>query len=484
VDARAAWRGFLGGLGLALLGTLGATSGLAGEEAAGTGPATPSILLVSIDTLRADHLGIYGYPRPTDPELAAATSRFARFSEAYTPLPLTVPGHVAIMSGRFPRELGVLNNRDRVLVLDGIPPLLAARLGDAGYRTAAVVASGILSRATGLDQGFGTYSQPDPNVKRGRRTADEVNAAAETLMEADEGPLFLFVHYYDAHDPYDYPELVGLELPADQKLADLLESRGLGDVQYHETLNRERDGPVIENGEPLTLVGMVASYDAGVRYATEHVAELIRLWAATPHGRGSLVLVTSDHGEGLGQHGAWSHGMNLYDESLRIPLLVRWGDGVGAGQTIEAVVSLLDLFPTILEFAGQQVPHDVPGRSLKSLAEPNGPGGREVFVAQRMRYVSSTRPARVRNWRAGDGFAVLSGEFKYVQDGREMPLLFDRSVDPGELHNIASGRPAVEKTLRDALTRWLTAFPEAAGREPAPVDEERLELLRSLGYVD
>jgi arylsulfatase len=477
-------RQLLGGFGFVLLGALGATAAWAGEEAAGTGSPAPSILMVSIDTLRADHLGLYGYPRPTDPELAAVASRFARFSRAYTPLPLTVPGHAALLSGRFPRELGVFNNRDRVPMGGELPPLLAERLRDAGYGTAAVVASGILSHSTGLAQGFATYSQPDPTVKPVRRTADEINSLAATLMENAEGPFFLFVHYYDAHDPYDYPEPLGQRLPADEGLADLLDSRGLKDVRYHEVLNRKRDEPVLENGKAITLVEMVASYDAGVRYATDHVAELIRLWDATPHGPGSLVLVTSDHGEGLGQHGFWSHGMNLQDEALRVPLLVRWPDGAGAGQTIEATVSLLDLAPTVLEAARQKVPDEIPGRSLRPLAVSRGAGGREIFVAQRMRYVSPSRPAKVRNWRPGDGFAVVSGDFKYVQDGREMPILYDRSADPGERTNIAGRRPEVERTLREALTLWLTTFPEGDTGKPAPVDEERLELLRSLGYVD
>jgi arylsulfatase A-like enzyme len=476
------WR-LPGGLGLVLLGALGAASGWADEEAKEGGSSRPSILLVSIDTLRADHLGLYGYPRPTDPELAAVASRFVRYTAAYTPLPLTVPGHAALLAGRFPRELGVLNNRDRMPVTGGVPPLLAERLRDAGYGTAAVVASGILSHSTGLAQGFGTYSQPDPSVKPVRRTADEINSLAATLMEEAEGPLFLFVHYYDAHDPYDYPESVGLQLTPDEKLAGLLEDRGLQDVLYHEVLNRHRDEPVVKNGKPLNLEEMVASYDAGVRYATDHVADLVRLWDATRHGPGSLVLITSDHGEGLGQHGFWSHGMNLHDETLRVPLLVRWPDGAEAGQTIEATVSLLDLAPTVLEVAGQEVPREMPGRSLTALASSGG-GDREFFVAQRMRYVSPSRPAKVRNWRPGDGFAVLSSDFKYIQDGREDPVLYDRSADPLELADVTGRRPEVEKRLREALTLWLTTFPEGERGTPAPVDEDRLELLRSLGYVD
>jgi arylsulfatase A-like enzyme len=302
-------------------------------------------------------------------------------------------------------------------------------------------------------------------------------------MEEAGGPLFLFVHYYDAHDPYAYPDAIGAQLNADEKLAAVLARRGLEDVEYHRILNRKRDAPVIRDGEAVTLPTMVASYDAGVRYATDHVAELIRLWDATPHGPGSLIVVTSDHGEGLGQHGFWSHGMNLHDEALRVPLLVRWPDGTGAGRIITTGVSLLDLAPTILEAAARQRSGDMAGRSLRPLAAAGG-GADEIFVAQRMRYVSPSRPDKVRNWRPGDGFAVLSGDFKYVQDGRELPILYDRSLDPGERENLAGQHPEVEKTLRQALTAWLTAHPETGSGEPTPVDEERLELLRSLGYVD
>jgi arylsulfatase A-like enzyme len=444
----------------------------------------PSILLISIDTLRVDHLGIYGYPRPTDPGLAKLAAQCTVFTEAYTTIPLTVPGHASLMSSRFPRELGVLNNRHNYPAGGEAPPLLAELLRQAGYHTAAVVASGVLTASTGLGRGFETYDEPDPAVRPVRRSADQVNAVATALLEQQRGPLFLFVHYYDPHDPYEFPDRLGELLPADDDLAEILARRGLAKVEYHQVLNQKRGGPVVADGQNVTLHDMVGRYDASVRYAADHAAELIRLWDSTSRGAGSLVIVTSDHGEGLGQHGFWSHGMNLYDEALRIPLLVKWPDGFGAGRRVAATVSILDLAPTVLELAGLPIPEKVRGRALRPLLRTDRPLGHGQVVAQRMRYLHSGRPPGVRNWRFGDGYAVLSGTYKYIQESEASPALFDRSDDPREERNLAGTRPGVEKKLGRFLADWLAAFPDGSASGPVRVDEEREQMLRSLGYVD
>ena len=444
----------------------------------------PSILLVSIDTLRADHLGVYGYPRATDTRLRSRLRRFDVVENAYTTVPLTVPAHASMMTGRFPRELGVLNNHHRLRSGKRAPPTAAALLAQAGYVTAAVVGSSVLSSVTEIDRGFGVYDEPLRRDGRPRRTAEEVNERAMTLMETSDGPLFLFVHYYDAHPPFEAPSRYGCALRVDDDLRDTLDARGLKGVQYHEVLNREYAEPVRENGRVVTLEEMVARYDASVRHVTDRVSQLLELWDATPHGDGSLVVITSDHGEGLGQHGFWSHGMTLYDEVLRIPMLIRWPDARSAGQRLEQTVSLLDLAPTLLEAAGVPAPPEMRGQSIGAMVKDGAPARVELF-AQRMRYLSARRPDGQRNWRPGDGYAVVNGRYKYLESEAAAPALFDLERDPFELRSLFVSRPRLVYSLGEVLEAWREQVPET--RPVLTIGEnerQRRERLRTLGYVD
>ena len=435
----------------------------------------PSILLISIDTLRADHLGLYGYPRPTDPDLLARAGGFEVFESAYTPLPLTLPAHAALLTGLPPLTLGVLNNH--AALPGAAAPPLAERLAAAGYRTAAVVATPVLESATGLGRGFATFAAPGASGVS-RWTAPEVIARAADALE-DPSPVFLFVHFYDPHDPYSAPDRLGCLLRPDAALERVLRQRGVDAVRYEDVLNRERDAPVLEAGRELTLAEMIRRYDAGVRRATDATAGFLDLWDATPHGRGGLVIITSDHGEGLGQHGHWSHGMTLYEEALRVPLLIRWPDGRRRGERPAAPVSLLDIAPTVLAAAGLPVPAGWEGVDL---GPGRGDDGR-TLVAQRMRYRLTRRPPQLRHWRAGDGFAAFDRAWRYIEEADSPPVLVERRRDPTELDNGAGRGVGAEAQLRGALNAWRTRHQSTVAPEVRPLDADRLRLLESLGYV-
>ena len=440
----------------------------------------PSVLILSIDTLRADHLGSYGYPRPTDPTLQRRMRGFTRFTAASTPIPLTVPAHAALLTGRHPRDLGLLNNR-QVLTPYQAEFSLAASLNAAGYVAAAVVGSRVLAGdLTGLSTGFDVYLDPGVSSGLPRRTSREVNALVAPLLENTQAPLFLMVHYYDVHEPYVVPDRLACLLRADEVLDGELRRRGLAGTAYESVLNRRRD-PV--RGQTTTLREMVARYDAAVRHATDSAAALLEMWDGSRHGRHSLVIITSDHGEGLGQHGFWSHGMNLYDESLRVPLLVRWPGDAAPVPAYTGPVSLLDLAPTILAATGAPHPAGLPGRDLQQLLAAPVPD-RLPFVAQRMRYMLLERPPGLRNWRPGDGFAVLNGDLKYIHEEGELPELYDRGTDPLEQHNLLPADPQRGDALHAALSLWSRSRPEEIAWPPAPVDPRRLQMLRSLGYAD
>ncbi|MFQ5670811.1 MAG: sulfatase-like hydrolase/transferase [Acidobacteriota bacterium] len=459
-----------------------------GAPAAAARPSPPSILLISIDTLRADHLGLYGYPRPTDAGLARVAPRFVLFEHAYTPIPLTLPAHLALMNGLPPLTLGLLNNHRQLPRRGTHPAMLAERLAQQGYATAAVIASGVLESSTGMGAGFQVFDEPRRGKDKARRqewekrSAEAVSVRVAPLLERLRPPLFLFVHFYDAHEPFTPPDRYGCLLRPDEILRETLSRRGLDGVRYHQVLNRSFPGPITELGRPLTLEEMVGRYDASVRYVTDRVHELIDLWDLTPHGPGSLVIVTSDHGEGLGQHGFWSHGMNLNGEALQVPLMVRWPEDEMAGKRVAAPVTLLDIAPTVLEAAGMERPAEYVGVSLAAVAGKRR--HREFLVAQRMRYLYKERPLGVRNWRAGDGFAIMAGPFKYIEDAGMPAALFDVNRDPFELHNLMDQQLAIETELRHKLSAWKAAMPAPRDWMHFRVDEERSRLLRSLGYLD
>lgn len=459
---------------------------MAGSQVRASEPAgaSPSILLVSVDTLRADHLGVYGYPRGTDTRLRARLGRFDLFESAYTPLPLTVPAHAALMMGRYPRELGVLNNHHHVPSGEHATPTLAGLLAGAGYRTVAIVGSVVLSSVTDVGRGFGAYDEPPRRPGPARRTAGDVTERAMRIVESVDEPLFLFVHYYDVHPPHLAPPRYGCTLRVDDDLRRVLAERGIDGVSYHEVLNREHEEPVREHGRIVTLVEMVSRYDASVRYVTDQLSRLLEMWDATPHGAGGVVVITADHGEGLGQHGFWSHGMTLYDEVLRVPLLIRWPSGNAAPRRLEQMVSLLDIAPTLLEMVDIAAPRSMVGKSFLSVLRGDTPDRGPVF-AQRMRYLSPRRPDGQRDWRSGDAYAIVDGRYKYLDGEGSAPALFDRGPDPFELRNLFNSRPRLVRGLDAALDAWLERVFEA---EPVltrgETDRERRERLRGLGYVD
>ncbi|MFQ5718640.1 MAG: sulfatase [Acidobacteriota bacterium] len=448
-------------------------------------PARPSILLISIDTLRADHLGVYGYPRPTDEQLRARLGDFDTYDNAYTTLPLTLPSHAALMTGLYPRNLGVLNNHHALPA--SAPPTLAGLLADEGYRTAAVVGSAVLSSSTGISRGFGVYDEPALHGGATRRSADDVTERAMSILESAPGPLFLFVHYYDVHPPYFAPDQNRCLLRAGDTLRRILSRRGLDGVAYQEVLNRKHDEPIVENGRVVTIEEMIVRYDASLLHVTERISRLLDLWNATSHGAGGMVIITSDHGEGLGQHGYWSHGMTLYDEVLRVPLMIRWPGEGRRGKSprrIERAVSLVDIVPTILDVLHLHSSRGLAGRSIRDAQERRGvPFG--PVVAQRMRYMNQRPSAGQRDWRKGDGYAILDGPYKYLEGEGSAPALFDRSRDPFELHNLVVRRVRIARRLHSELEEWLTHSPE--GRPvlaDGESDEQRRRRLRSLGYVD
>jgi arylsulfatase A-like enzyme len=450
-----------------------------------TGP-RPDILLVTFDTLRADHCSSYGYPLATTPHLDALARDGVRFALAYAPTATTAPSHASLLTGLQPLGHGVLRNG---FVLAGEVDTLAERLGRAGYTTAAFVSSFVLYHEFGLAQGFGFY---DDDLTRseatqaeaeswegvavpGRKTdrrADAVTGRALAWLEEARGrsaPRFVWVHYMDPHEPYAPPDglLAGFGAPA----------------------------------APGSLAEAVRRYDAEIAFADRELGRLLRAFTAAAGPEGAWIVATADHGESFGEHGWRGHGTQLYEESLRVPLVMRWTGRLPAAHVVESPVALHDLAPTLLGVLGLP-PLEGPGvgTNLAPLwaSPPRALPERALFF-QRRAFERDGRidpiplrelggavfggPIEVR----GQKFGVRSGSWKY-SEARAEPVaseLYDLASDPGETRNVVAEHPELAARLSERIGRWRAEHRHA--RPPAPqrtVSPEEEAMLRALGYVE
>ena len=426
-------------MGVALVAAAVGLVALACRRPAAPPPTARHLVLVTIDTLRADRLGCYGNASVSTPHLDGLARQGALAEDATVHVPLTRPSHVSIFTGLYPAEHGVRDNVSPALGAE--VPLLAEVLQKAGFATAAFVSSIVVSRQSGLARGFETYSDRflveaddarflDQIQKRGDGPTGE---AIAWLQGHWTGRVFVWLHLYDPHDPYEPPE------PYASRYAD-----------------RPYDGEVAWSD---ALVGRLD-------------ATLERLGMA----RDTLLIVTSDHGEGLGEHGEEVHGYFLYETTLHVPLLFR-GPGVPADTRLATTVRSVDLFPTVLDLVGVPPPPGarLSGRSLAAALRGAPPPSSEPT------YAESLTPLLHYGW--SDLRALRDGRFKYIQAPR--PELYDLKDDPHETRNLIGAEAPRAEALRGALARRLEAERSAAprGAGAAGVPPELLEKLGALGYV-
>jgi len=381
----------------------------------------PNVVLITLDTTRADHLGCYGDADASTPTLDALASRGALFLAAQSPAPLTVPAHASLMTGLVPRRHGA---RDNALysLRDGVP-VLAERFAARGYDTAAFVSSLVLDRRAGLGRGFRIY---DDGVRVGRReafnyeerAASQTNAAVLERLDELEEPFFLWVHYFDPHLPYVPPP------PYDSRFA----------------------------GRPYD--GEIAFMDAAIGRLLEHVP-------------GSLVVVAGDHGESLGDHGETSHGVFLYQSTQRVPLIVA-GPGVPEGRVVERRVGLVDVMPTLVDLLKLGSDGDPDGRSLVPLLRGKNKKWRETGYEMETLF-----PSLAYDWAPLRG--LVRGDMVTIDAPR--PEVYDLKTDPAQARNLGTGRPGAREML-DTLRRR-----SAVTRDSPVPDAERRMKLAALGYA-
>lgn len=398
--------------------------------------APPNLLLVSIDTLRADRLGCYGYAAAQTPVLDALAGRGVRFAEATTVAPLTLPAHASLLTGTFPAYHGVRDNGGFYLGDD--QQTLAETLKARGYRTGGFAAAFVLDRRWGVGQGFDTYfddfdlSRYDMSVglDAAQRPGREVVDHALAWLGTGGGPFFAWVHLYEPHSPYTPPEPYRSRFPS-------------------------------------TMEG---AYDGEVATADTEVGRLLAYLDAHGALANTIVIVVGDHGESLGEHREQQHGFFVYDASAQIPLIVA-GPGLQS-RVVRSQVRIVDVMPTALELLGVQAPATVQGASLVPLAR----GERRTLPA----LVETWYPRYHYGW--SELRALRDGRYKFIAAPR--PELYDTDADPGENHDLSSANPRLAEAMADALRRLEAHVAGAAAPQaPRTVDAAVEERLRALGYV-
>jgi arylsulfatase A-like enzyme/Flp pilus assembly protein TadD len=387
------------------------------------------VILVSVDTLRADHLPAYGYREVETPSLDALQKDSVVFDNALSPVPLTLPAHASLFTGLLPYQHGV---RDNVgYRLSPKTATLASFLRQRGYATGGAVSAFVLDHATGVAEGFASY-RDDVEMRAPGEALGQVQrsgAVTEELLERwmgeqpPEKPLFAFLHLYEPHSPYDPPE------PFKSRYA-----------------TRPYDGEIAAAD---AIVGRFMSFLKSKRLYDK-----------------AIVVFLSDHGEGLGDHGEDEHGNFLYREELRVPLFVKLPGGSRAGERIGSPAGLVDVFPTVAALLGEKVPFTVAGEPLLA-------GGAQPGSGRRL-YAETLYPRLHFGW--SDLASLTDGQYQYIEAPR--PELYDWTRDPGEKTDLSAGLPPAFRSMRAQLLAT-----ERPLQPPGAADAETIKKLASLGYL-
>ncbi len=421
----------------------------------------PNVILISIDTLRADHLSCYGYPRKTTPRIDIFRRGATLFEQAIATAPSTLPSHVSIFTSLLPSH-----HRASVARSSGVDPgalTLTEILRREGYETASFNGGIQLDPLYGLARGFDIYQSARPSVATAEVLVDAVDRfdhavteAVKWIREREPGPFFLFLHTYETHHPYT----------PDPDLLEPMDAGYQGPLPDHisvELLKRINAGEVEVDERDLEHI--VAAYDAELASVDAAFGELMEFLEQERLYDDAVIMVTSDHGEEFGEHGivGW-HAHSLYDELLRVPLLIKLSGSRGAGRSVEAQVRGIDLAPTILDELGLPIPPSFEGASLLPAIAGSGDPPEHAVSQKDVTVPEDEASIRTLTW-------------KWTQ-GR----LFHLPSDGLETTDVSPSNQATAEALSRALEGLLKARSKPPDHLVEP-DEELLKKLRSLGYV-
>lgn len=444
----------------------------------------PDLLLLTIDTLRADHLGCYGHEGEISPQMDALAAEGVLFDVAYAPMGTTCPSHATLFTGRQPYAHGLVRNGFSLVDEERT---LAESLRDAGYRTAAFVSSYPVKGRFGFDQGFDVYEdlfvaetqtfhtdnwsgeKLDGGFDRVARGTFQLfrDWLKREASSSQKAPLFVWLHFFDPHGPYvPRPELVKEVWP------DLADPR-----KASRRLERE--------GSPERLL-----YEGEVRFVDDWIGRSVAAFEANRTEAGEpLVVLTSDHGEGLNDHGWLFHNRTTYEEEVRVPLIFRWRGRLPAAKRSAQPAHLVDLYPTLLGLLGLAADEAISGNESDGLDLSPWLIGDEPVRSERplflqRPYYSEGRPELTppaRGW----GFGLREGRWKFFSAPEDGVIeLYDLGEDPGEKRNLASERPDLVERFEDRLARWKRTLEPHRRDLDGEVPADARDALRALGYLE
>lgn len=440
-------------------------------------PPTPSVLVITLDTLRADELGAYGAAPSPSPEIDALAAQSTLYERAVSPLPMTRPAHFSLFTSRYPREHGVLNNK---LSLPESELTLAEIFAENGYRTGAFVAVAILSRSSGAGQGFDEH---DPPSER-QRSGDTVVASALAWLGSldTQQPFFAWVHLFDPHLPYQQLDpALGVVDPA------MLEDLPQVDWPGLYRIARENDGDI-----PRRVLDHARSlYRSEVAYVDQQVGRLLEGVRSLRDLDDVVVVVTSDHGECFENGVYFEHADCLLESALRVPLLIRHPASFEPGARSDTVVSHLDLAPTLLEATGIAVPPSFNGVALQRV----GQSERQILVQhpfyQRKAVAGRLEKRKVIETVAGlpaarvliddEKVGIVSSDWKYLRTGSSEEL-YRLGAELDETRNLAPSEESLRRQHEAALDELLAKHPLVL-LDAAEINDELRATLEALGYV-
>ena len=437
----------------------------------------PSVVLILVDTLRADYLGAYGFDGPVSPNLDAFAGESVLFERAFSQAPWTKPSIASLFTSLQPETHKVLSHEGKygdaehgsTEALPAEAATIAESFQAAGYATAAFVANPWMLREHGFAQGFDVYDQHEGGLPP--TTEAMLRPVRRWLAARKPGePFFLYLHLMDVHGPYDAPD-------ADYEA--VRDSPGLGPAH---TLTAEEMSGLRRyllrarwvNGDDVReLRTWRGRYAAGVHAVDRQLGPFLEEMKQSRVLDESIVVVTADHGEELCDNGGWDHGFRLWDNQIRVPLLVHLPGGAGAGRRVEDVVSLIDLMPTLLAQGGITPPDAAQGHDFSSLLEGGAGDGPGVSYAGGVKWSPELHSLRAPDW-------------KLIRDGRAGPTqLFDLTTDPGEQHDVSQARPHELASLEGTLAAHQDALAVLPSLAPAQgeVSDEMKKRLEALGYA-
>ncbi|MBN2296323.1 MAG: sulfatase-like hydrolase/transferase [Pirellulales bacterium] len=382
----------------------------------------PNVLLISIDTCRPDHLSCYGHSSLTTPNIDELARDGTLFETVISPIPTTLPSHCSMMTGTIPPYHGVHSNL--VCQLRDSNVTLAELLQQQGYTTGATIGAFVLNRQFGIAQGFQSYD----DIQEGARKAKDVNRSAfKWLEEHRKEPFFLFLHYYDPHLSYDPPEPFASQF----------------------------DG---------------APYDGEIAYVDHCIGQIINRLKKLGLYDSTLIIITSDHGEGLGEHGEDGHGYFVYHSTTKVPLIIKWPNSKKPLRVMEKV-GLTDIAPTILSTVGLECSEDMLGLDLSTYVSSQG-----EHPPERGFYSESFEATA---YGCAPLLSMESSEWKYIHCPK--PELYNVEDDPKELTNVEGTQPAKSRLLKDSLQSLLNE--RVRLQDQVSLDSESVAKLESLGYV-